>query len=144
MTAHGPNSLSGAFILPWTRCSTRGQPTRLLGNQSAEVGLQTKATYHAELQVYRVNSTLQLHRVDEPLLLRCTVQNFLGTNSQDITLVPHGECRGKCLSQQWGARLFPLCLQPGGAGSQDCPLTTAVLRGRKPGYFHPNPKPSLH
>uniref|UniRef100_A0A8B9PPA6 Platelet-derived growth factor receptor beta n=1 Tax=Apteryx owenii TaxID=8824 RepID=A0A8B9PPA6_APTOW len=70
-------------------CSTKGQPTRLLGNDSAEIGLQTNATYHAELQVYRVNSTLQLHRVDEPLLLRCTVQNFLGTNSQDITLVPH-------------------------------------------------------
>ncbi|NWX83589.1 PGFRB factor, partial [Nothoprocta pentlandii] len=70
-------------------CSTKGQPTRLLGNDSAEIGLQTNATYHAELQVYRVNSTLQLHRVDEPLLLRCTVQNLLGINSQDITLVPH-------------------------------------------------------
>ncbi|NXA32253.1 PGFRB factor, partial [Eudromia elegans] len=70
-------------------CSTKGQPTRLLGNDSAEMGLQTNATYHAELQVFRVNSTLQLHRVDEPLLLRCTVQNFLGSSSQDITLVPH-------------------------------------------------------
>ncbi|PKU35653.1 platelet-derived growth factor receptor beta [Limosa lapponica baueri] len=70
-------------------CSAKGHPTRLLGNESSEIGLQTNATYHAELQVYRVNSTLQLHRVDEPLLLRCTVQNFLGTNSQDITLVPH-------------------------------------------------------
>lgn len=73
------------------RCSTKGQPTRLLGNESAEINLQTNATYHAELQVYRVNSTLQLHRVDEPLLLRCTVENSVGTNSQDITLVPHGE-----------------------------------------------------
>lgn len=91
MVVCGPNYLRGAFILPWARCSAKGQPTRLLGNESSEIGLQTNATYHAELQVYRVNSTLQLHRVDEPLLLRCTVQNFLGTNSQDITLVPHGE-----------------------------------------------------
>lgn len=91
MVVRGHSCLSSAFILPRTRCSTKGQPTRLLGNESAEIGLQTNATYHAELQVYRVNSTLQLHRVDEPLLLRCTVQNFLGTNSQDITLVPHGE-----------------------------------------------------
>uniref|UniRef100_A0A8C9ES49 receptor protein-tyrosine kinase n=1 Tax=Pavo cristatus TaxID=9049 RepID=A0A8C9ES49_PAVCR len=71
------------------RCGSQGQPTQLLGNNSAEIGLHTNATYHAELQVYRVNSTLQLHRVDEPLLLRCTVQNFLGSNSQDITLVPN-------------------------------------------------------
>uniref|UniRef100_A0A8V0YR75 receptor protein-tyrosine kinase n=1 Tax=Gallus gallus TaxID=9031 RepID=A0A8V0YR75_CHICK len=70
-------------------CGSQGQPTQLLGNNSAEIGLHTNATYHAELQVYRVNSTLQLHRVDEPLLLRCTVQNFLGSNSQDITLVPN-------------------------------------------------------
>ncbi|KAI1234124.1 hypothetical protein IHE44_0003838 [Lamprotornis superbus] len=70
-------------------CSTKGQPTRLLGNESAEMGVQTNASYHAERRLYRVNSTLQLHRVHEPLLLRCTVQNFLGTNSQDITLVPH-------------------------------------------------------
>lgn len=75
----------------WTRCSTKGQPTRLLGNESAEIGVQTNASYHAERQLYRVNSTLQLHRVHEPLLLRCTVHNFLGTDSQDITLVPHGE-----------------------------------------------------
>ncbi|OXB59438.1 hypothetical protein ASZ78_004797 [Callipepla squamata] len=70
-------------------CGNQGQTTQLLGNNSAEIGLHTNATYHAELQVYRVNSTLQLHRVDEPLLLRCTVQNFLGSNSQDITLVPN-------------------------------------------------------
>ncbi|NXP90234.1 PGFRB factor, partial [Passerina amoena] len=70
-------------------CSTKGQPTRLLGNESAEMGVQTNASYHAERQLYRVNSTLQLHRVHEPLLLRCTVHNFLGTSSQDITLVPH-------------------------------------------------------
>ncbi|NXE64135.1 PGFRB factor, partial [Calcarius ornatus] len=70
-------------------CSTKGQPTRLLGNESAELGVQTNASYHAERQLYRVNSTLQLHRVHEPLLLRCTVHNFLGTSSQDITLVPH-------------------------------------------------------
>uniref|UniRef100_A0A8D2PIY1 receptor protein-tyrosine kinase n=1 Tax=Zosterops lateralis melanops TaxID=1220523 RepID=A0A8D2PIY1_ZOSLA len=70
-------------------CSSKGQPTRLLGNESAEIGVQTNASYHAERRLYRVNSTLQLHRVHEPLLLRCTVQNFLGTNSQDITLVPH-------------------------------------------------------
>ncbi|NXY85292.1 PGFRB factor, partial [Alcedo cyanopectus] len=80
-------SWSACSDIKW--CSTKGQPTRLLGNESAEIGLQTNAMYHAELQVYRVNSTLQLHKVDEPLLLRCTVQNFLGTNSQDITLVPH-------------------------------------------------------
>ncbi|XP_030911016.1 platelet-derived growth factor receptor beta isoform X3 [Geospiza fortis] len=70
-------------------CSTKGQPTRLLGNESAEMGVQTNTSYHAERQLYRVNSTLQLHRVQEPLLLRCTVHNFLGTSSQDITLVPH-------------------------------------------------------
>ncbi|KAK2542722.1 Pdgfrb [Columba guinea] len=80
-------SWSSCSDIKW--CSTKGQPTQLLGNESAEIGLQTNATYHAELQVYRVNSTLQLHRVDEPLLLRCTVQNFLGASSQDITLVPH-------------------------------------------------------
>lgn len=114
------------FYPPPTRCSTKGQPTRLLGNDSAEISLQTNATYHAELQVYRVNSTLQLHRVDEPLLLRCTVQNFLGTNSQDITLVPHGEHGGRWSSWRWGEGFF----SPGGAGSQHRPLT--ALRGRKP------------
>ncbi|CAN8189945.1 unnamed protein product [Coccothraustes coccothraustes] len=70
-------------------CSTKGQPTRLLGNESAEIGMQTNASYLAGRRLYRVNSTLQLHRVHEPLLLRCTVHNFLGTSSQDITLVPH-------------------------------------------------------
>lgn len=55
------------------------------------MGVQTNASYYAERQLYRVNSTLQLHGVHEPLLLRCTVHNFLGTSSQDITLVPHGE-----------------------------------------------------
>lgn len=138
MVVCGPNCLTGAFIPPWARCSTKGQPTRLLGNESTEIGLQTNATYHADLQVYRVNSTLQLHRVDQPLLLRCTVQNFLGTNSQDITLVPHGECCGRCLSQRWGARLSPLCLQPEGARSQDSPLIAAVLDGRKLGYSAQN------
>jgi len=91
IVVHGSGCLLGAFFLLRSRCGSQGQPTQLLGNNSAEIGLHTNATYHAELQVYRVNSTLQLHRVDEPLLLRCTVQNFLGSNSQDITLVPNGE-----------------------------------------------------
>ncbi|EMP24693.1 Beta-type platelet-derived growth factor receptor [Chelonia mydas] len=71
------------------RCGTKEQPTRVLGNSSEEINLQTISTYHETLKVYRVNSTLRLRRVDEPLLIRCSVQNLLGSNFQDITLVSH-------------------------------------------------------
>ncbi|XP_073211445.1 platelet-derived growth factor receptor beta isoform X2 [Lepidochelys kempii] len=70
-------------------CGTKEQPTRVLGNNSEEINLQTISTYHETLKVYRVNSTLRLRRVDEPLLIRCSVQNLLGSNFQDITLVSH-------------------------------------------------------
>lgn len=141
MVLHGFGCLLGAFILLRSRCGNQGQPTQLLGNNSAEIGLHTNATYHAELQVYRVNSTLQLHRVDEPLLLRCTVQNFLGSNSQDITLVPNGECCARCSRWRWGDGLSSLCLQPGSARSQQQPLIAAVLRW-KAWIFLPKMKPA--
>uniref|UniRef100_A0A452GQ08 Platelet-derived growth factor receptor beta n=1 Tax=Gopherus agassizii TaxID=38772 RepID=A0A452GQ08_9SAUR len=71
-------------------CGTKEQPTRVLENSSEEINLKTSSMYHETLKVYRVNSMLQLRRVDEPLLIRCSVQNLLGNNFQDITLVPHG------------------------------------------------------
>uniref|UniRef100_A0A7M4FYV5 Platelet-derived growth factor receptor beta n=2 Tax=Crocodylus porosus TaxID=8502 RepID=A0A7M4FYV5_CROPO len=65
------------------------QPIQQLGNATEEMQLQTNATYHEALRVYHVHSTLQLRRVDEPLLLRCAAQNLLGTSHRDIKLVPH-------------------------------------------------------
>uniref|UniRef100_A0A8C3XMH3 receptor protein-tyrosine kinase n=1 Tax=Chelydra serpentina TaxID=8475 RepID=A0A8C3XMH3_CHESE len=72
------------------RCGTKEQPTRVLGNHSEEISLQTSSMYHETRKVYQVNSTLRLRRVDEPLLIRCSVQNVLGKKFEDITLKPHG------------------------------------------------------
>uniref|UniRef100_A0A8C3HAK2 Platelet-derived growth factor receptor beta n=1 Tax=Chrysemys picta bellii TaxID=8478 RepID=A0A8C3HAK2_CHRPI len=71
-------------------CGTKEQPTRVLGNNSEEISLQTSSMYHETLKVYKVNSTLRLRRVDQDLLIRCSVQNLLGNDFEDITLVPHG------------------------------------------------------
>ncbi|XP_074865445.1 platelet-derived growth factor receptor beta isoform X2 [Carettochelys insculpta] len=70
-------------------CGTQEQPTQLLGNDSEEIDLQTSTLYHETLKVYHVNSRLRLRQVDKPQLIRCSVQNLLGSNYQDITLVPH-------------------------------------------------------
>ncbi|XP_075756655.1 platelet-derived growth factor receptor beta isoform X1 [Pelodiscus sinensis] len=70
-------------------CGSQEQPTRLLGNSSEEINLQTGTVYHEALKVYQVNSSLRLRSMDERRLIRCSVQNLLGSDYQDITLAPH-------------------------------------------------------
>lgn len=123
--AGGGDGLPSAASPP-RQCSL--QPIQQLGNASEEMQLQTNATYHEALRVYHVHSTLQLRRVDEPLLLRCAVQNLLGTSHRDIKLVPHGKSRhaipahpGPCPHRGpehsqvgRGSLLRPRCLSPRG------------------------------
>nr|XP_008103040.1 PREDICTED: platelet-derived growth factor receptor beta [Anolis carolinensis] len=69
------------------RCG--GEATRILGNTSEDMNLQTNSTYRDDLRIYIVTSKLRLHRVDEPVFISCDSRNLLGTDSQNITLVPH-------------------------------------------------------
>uniref|UniRef100_A0A8D0GE82 Platelet-derived growth factor receptor beta n=1 Tax=Sphenodon punctatus TaxID=8508 RepID=A0A8D0GE82_SPHPU len=78
----------------WYTCSNAEQcngkfTTRLLGNYSEEVDLQTSATYQEDQKIYIVTSVLRLRRVDGPLLVNCSTRNLLGNDSLSITLVPH-------------------------------------------------------
>ncbi|XP_042309160.1 platelet-derived growth factor receptor beta [Sceloporus undulatus] len=69
------------------RCD--GGATKILGNTSEDMNLQTNSTYRDDLKIYIVTSKLHLHRVDEPVFISCDSKNLLGTDSQNITLVPH-------------------------------------------------------
>ncbi|XP_020662458.3 platelet-derived growth factor receptor beta [Pogona vitticeps] len=69
------------------RCD--GETTRILGNTSEEMELQTNSTYQDDLKIYIVTSRLHLHRVDEPVFISCASRNILGTDSQNIVIVPH-------------------------------------------------------
>ncbi|XP_006863938.1 PREDICTED: platelet-derived growth factor receptor beta [Chrysochloris asiatica] len=81
--------------LTWSTCSDlkrcpRELPPTPLGNSSEEESqLETNVTYWEEEQVFEVVSTLHLYRVDQPLNVRCTLQNLLSSHSQEITVVPH-------------------------------------------------------
>ncbi|XP_007941800.1 platelet-derived growth factor receptor beta [Orycteropus afer afer] len=81
--------------LTWSTCSDlkrcpRELPPTPLGNSSEEESqLETNVTYWAEEQEFEVVSTLRLHRVDQPLSVRCTVHNLLGYDAQEVTVVPH-------------------------------------------------------
>ncbi|KAI5935265.1 Platelet-derived growth factor receptor beta [Manis javanica] len=80
--------------LTWSTCSNlkrcpRELPPMPLGNSSEEESqLETNVTYWAEEQEFEVVSTLRLHRVDQPLSVRCTLQNLLGHDIQEVTVVP--------------------------------------------------------
>ncbi|KAJ7316402.1 hypothetical protein JRQ81_002564 [Phrynocephalus forsythii] len=69
------------------RCD--GETTRILGNTSDGMELQTNSTYREDLKIYIVTSKLHLHRVDEPVFIGCASQNLLGTDSQNVVIVPH-------------------------------------------------------
>uniref|UniRef100_A0ACB8EIY1 Uncharacterized protein n=1 Tax=Sphaerodactylus townsendi TaxID=933632 RepID=A0ACB8EIY1_9SAUR len=77
----------------WYTCNNakwcNGDATRILGNVSGEMNLQTNFTYQDDLKIYTVTSKLHFHRVDEPVFVSCVTQNALGTHSQNITLVPY-------------------------------------------------------
>lgn len=71
------------------RCA--GETTKILGNSSEEMNLQTNFTYEDDRKIYIVTSKLHFHRVDEPIFIQCAAQNLLGAHSQQITLVPYSE-----------------------------------------------------
>lgn len=78
------------------RCP-RELPPMLLGNNSMEESqLETNVTYWAEQQEFEVVSTLRLHRVDQPLSVRCTLRNLLGDDMKEVILVP--QCESSCPS----------------------------------------------
>ncbi|XP_029410088.1 platelet-derived growth factor receptor beta isoform X2 [Nannospalax galili] len=62
----------------------------LLGNSSEEESqLETNVTFWEEEQVYEVVSMLRLRHVDQPLSVRCMLQNSEGKDVQEVTVVPH-------------------------------------------------------
>ncbi|XP_015679764.1 platelet-derived growth factor receptor beta [Protobothrops mucrosquamatus] len=77
----------------WYTCNNdkwcAGETTKILGNSSEEMNLQTNFTYEDDRKVYIVTSKLHFHRVDEPIFIQCAAQNLLGAHSQQITLVPY-------------------------------------------------------
>ncbi|XP_007431229.1 platelet-derived growth factor receptor beta [Python bivittatus] len=77
----------------WYTCNDdqwcAGKTTKILGNTSEEMNLQTNFTYRDDLKLYIVTSKLHFHRVDEPIFIQCATQNLLGTDFQQITLVPY-------------------------------------------------------
>ncbi|KAL7985813.1 hypothetical protein Chor_010979 [Crotalus horridus] len=77
----------------WYTCNNdkwcTGETTKILGNSSEEMNLQTNFTYEDDRKVYIVTSKLHFHRVDEPIFIQCAAQNLLGAHSQQITLVPY-------------------------------------------------------
>nr|KAF6481446.1 platelet derived growth factor receptor beta [Molossus molossus] len=70
------------------RCPRELPPTLLGNNSMEESQLETNVTYWAEQQEFEVVSTLRLHRVDQPLSVRCTLRNLLGDDTQEVILVP--------------------------------------------------------
>ncbi|KAM6224242.1 platelet-derived growth factor receptor beta [Rhynchocyon petersi] len=82
-------------LLTWSTCSDLKRCPRELsptpvGNSSEEESqLETNVTYWAEEQLFEVVSTLRLHRVDQPLIVQCTLSNLLDDDKQEITVVPH-------------------------------------------------------
>ncbi|XP_054424160.1 platelet-derived growth factor receptor beta isoform X2 [Pteronotus mesoamericanus] len=80
--------------LTWSTCRDlkrcpRELPPTPLGNSSEEESqLETNVTYWAEEQEFEVVSTLRLHRVDQPLSVRCTLRNVLSLDVQEVILVP--------------------------------------------------------
>uniref|UniRef100_A0A8D0DUR3 receptor protein-tyrosine kinase n=1 Tax=Salvator merianae TaxID=96440 RepID=A0A8D0DUR3_SALMN len=77
----------------WYTCNGAKQCSReairILGNASEDVNLETNSVYQDDMKIYVVTSKLHLHRVDEPVFISCVTQNVLGTDTQNITLVPH-------------------------------------------------------
>ncbi|KAG8128534.1 hypothetical protein E2320_015384, partial [Naja naja] len=79
--------------ITWYTCNNdkwcAGETTKILGNTSEEMNLQTNFTYEDDRKVYIVTSKLHFHRVDEPIFIQCAAQNLLGAHTQQITLVPY-------------------------------------------------------
>ncbi|XP_042548025.1 platelet-derived growth factor receptor beta [Dipodomys spectabilis] len=71
------------------RCPRELPPTPLGNSSEGESQLETNVTYLVEEQEYEVVSTLRLRHVDQPLSVRCTLQNLLGQDMQEVTVVPH-------------------------------------------------------
>lgn len=95
------------------RCP-RELPPMPLGNSSEEESqLETNVTYWAEEQEFEVVSTLRLHRVDQPLSVRCTLQNLLGHDIQEVTVVP--QCESSSFGSPWRP-LTPTSTQPPSLG----------------------------
>lgn len=76
-----------------SRCPRKLSPIPLGNNSSKEENqLETNVTFWEEEQEYEVVSTLRLRHVDQPLSVRCMLQNSMGRDAQEVTVVPHGEC----------------------------------------------------
>lgn len=74
------------------RCPRKLSPTPLGNSSKEESQLETNVTFWEEDQEYEVVSTLRLRHVDQPLSVRCMLQNSMGRDSQEVTVVPHCEC----------------------------------------------------
>lgn len=77
--------------LTWSTCSDlkrcpRETPTRKLANLSE---IETNVTYKEEEKVFEVVSMLRLARLDQPLSVRCTLDNQLTQDMQEVIVVPH-------------------------------------------------------
>nr|XP_004664829.2 platelet-derived growth factor receptor beta isoform X1 [Jaculus jaculus] len=71
------------------RCPRELPPTPLGNSSEEESQLETNVTFWEEEQEYEVVSILRLRHVDQPLSVRCTLQNPLGLDMQEVTVVPH-------------------------------------------------------
>uniref|UniRef100_A0A8C6G9J0 Platelet-derived growth factor receptor beta n=1 Tax=Mus spicilegus TaxID=10103 RepID=A0A8C6G9J0_MUSSI len=71
------------------RCPRKLSPTPLGNSSKEESQLETNVTFWEEDQEYEVVSTLRLRHVDQPLSIRCMLQNSMGGDSQEVTVVPH-------------------------------------------------------
>lgn len=71
------------------RCPRKLSPTPLGNSSKEESQLETNVTFWEEDQEYEVVSTLRLRHVDQPLSVRCMLQNSMGGDSQEVTVVPH-------------------------------------------------------
>ena len=75
-----------------SRCPRKLSPIPLGNGSKEENQLETNVTFWEEERVYEVVSTLRLRHVDQPLSVRCILQNSMGRDSQEVTVVPHCEC----------------------------------------------------
>ncbi|XP_048187298.1 platelet-derived growth factor receptor beta [Perognathus longimembris pacificus] len=71
------------------RCPRELPPAPLGNGSEGESQLETNVSYLAEEKEYEVVSTLRLRHVAQPLSVRCVLQNPLGRDAQEVTVVPH-------------------------------------------------------
>ncbi|XP_029439146.1 platelet-derived growth factor receptor beta isoform X2 [Rhinatrema bivittatum] len=59
------------------------------GSQGMDLQTNSTSTQLKDKGIYRVKSVLSLQSMEETLAVRCATRNVLGTDNQEVTLVPH-------------------------------------------------------